>query len=381
MTAPAAIVGAHATPPQKSIDRPTLALCLEAAAAALADAGLELADVDGICARWPGPGGSVEHPNSVDWTGLLGQPMRWVGDTYPQGIPAVLDAAAAIAAGLCSTVLIVGGQAQTKLPGHVAAYTRPANEFTAPWGAYTTAQFALIAQRHLHEQPQSRAAAATVAATIRNAGGENPEAVMFGRGPYSADDVLQAPPVAEPLTLLDICLVTEGAVALVVTSAARAAATRRPVRILGGGAEWYRQQYVDPPRYEEVWTLGADAAQRAYAMAGITAADVDLAELYDINSFEVLRQLEVLGFCGPGESAGYVEDRGIGLDGPLPVNTDGGLLSYSHLGWSGPSLKVVEAVRQLRGEASTGQVADPEVAILTGAGSAAQYHNVLLLGK
>jgi len=381
MSFAASIVGVHATPPGKSIDTPTLALCLEAARGALKDAGLDFADVDGMCARWPGPGGSVEHPNSVDWTDLLGMPLRWVGDTYPQGIPAVLDAAAAIDAGLCDTVLIVGGQSQTKLPGKVAAYTRPANEFTAPWGAYTTAQFALIAQSHLHRFPDSRDAAALVAATIRNAGSENPEAVMCGRGPYTAEDVLNSTRVAEPLNLLDLCLVTEGAVAIVVSSDERAAGTRRPVKILGGGAEWHRQQYVDPARYEEAWTLGSDAARRSFDLAGLTPQDIDVAELYDINSFEVLRQLEVLGICGPGESAGYVSEVGIGGESPLPVNTDGGLMSYSHLGWSGPSLKVVESVRQLRGEADGRQVSGAKVAAMTGAGSAAQYHNVMLLGS
>jgi acetyl-CoA acetyltransferase len=377
-----AVVGVHATRQAKELGRSALSACLEAARGALADAGLAVTDVDGIAARWPGPGGTVMHPGSVDWTGLLGIPVRWVQDTYPQGVPAALDAAAAISAGLCDTVLIVGGQASIRdEAGAVAAYTRPENEFVAPWGAFTAVHFALVAQRELHRDPEVRAAAAEAAATIRTAGHHNPDAVMTGRGPFTAQDVLAAPPIAEPFTLLDLCLATEGAAAMVLTRADRAADTRAPVRLLGGGNEWHRQQYVDPPRHEEVWTIGSDAAARAYAAAGLSPADLDVALLYDVNSFEVLRQLEVLGLCARGEAPGYVHDRGIGPDAPVPVNPDGGLLSYSHIGWGGPTLKIVEAVHQLRGEAGARQVAGARVAAATGAGSGAQYHNVLLLGS
>jgi acetyl-CoA acetyltransferase len=153
------------------------------------------------------------------------------------------------------------------------------------------------------------------------------------------------------------------------------------VWILGGGCDWYAQQYVNPPRYDEVWTIGADAANRAFQMAGVMPDDIDAAQLYDINSFEVLRQLEVLGFCKPGEATDFVREVGVGPEGGLPVNTDGGLLSYSHIGWGGPTLKIVEAVHQLRQEAGERQVDDAKLALATGAGSGAQYHNVMILGK
>lgn len=376
----ARIVGVHATDQARALDCTALSACLEAALGALADAGLTPADVDGIAGRWPGPGGTVMHPGSVDWTSLLGHPLRWVQDTYPQGVPAVLDAAAAIAAGLCHTVLVVGGQAAIRSGGAVAAYTRPDNEFVAPWGAFTAVHFAMVAQRQIHLHPGYRQAAAEAAATIRNRGSANPAAVLHGKGPYTAADVLDAPMIASPLTLLDLCLATEGAAAMVITSADRAADTRAPVRVLGGASEWHRQQYVDPARHEDVWTVGRDAAAHALATAGLTPEDVDVALLYDINSVEVLRQLEVVGLCGPGEAAGYMADVGIGEDSAVPVNPDGGLLSYSHIGWGGPTLKVVEAVHQLRGEAAGRQVDGAGVALVTGAGSGAQYHNTLLLG-
>jgi acetyl-CoA acetyltransferase len=379
-----AIVGVGRTEQAKEVAGGSLRVALRAAKAALEDAGLTARDVDGICARWPGPGGTVFVPGSPDWAGLLGTPVRWVGDTYPQGVPALLDAAAAISAGLCHTVLVTGGQAGVMAAeaGKVASYTRPANEFVEPFGSFTTVQFALVAQRYLHRFPDAREGMAEAAAAIRNTGHVNPDALMAGRGPYTAKDVLDAPPVVDPFTRLELCLANEGGAAFVLTTRERARELRhRPVLLLGGGAEWRRQQYVDPPRYEEVWDIGADAAERAFGTAGLTPKDVDLAQLYDVNSYEVLRQFEALGFCGEGEGAGFVRQTGIGLDGGLPTCTDGGVLSFSHIGWGAPTLKIVEAVHQLRGDAGDRQVAGAEVALTAGAGSGAQYYNLALLGR
>jgi acetyl-CoA acetyltransferase len=379
-----AIAGVGMTRQARRLDTTSLAASLEAAKAALDDAGLAKEEIDGIAARWPGPGGTVFQPGSADWAGLLGIHIRWIGDSYPQGVPAVLDAAAAIAAGYCHTVLITGGQAgvMDAEQGRVASYTRPANEFMEPFGSFTAAQFALVAQRYLHRFPQAREAMAQAAATIRNIGAANPDAVMYGRGPYSADDVLGAPPIVDPFTLLELCLANEGAAALVVTTLERArAAARPPVVVLGGGCEWMRQQYVDPPRYEEVWSIGADAARRTFGMAGVDRSDVDVFQAYDVNSYEVLRQLEALGFCGEGEGADFAAEQGLGLDGRLPTCTDGGTMSFSHIGWGAPTLKIIESVRQLRGEAGDRQVSGAQIALAAGAGSGAQYYNVLLLGQ
>lgn len=373
-----AIAGVGMTEQRRHHDRHTLALCLEAARVALADAGMDKAEIDGVCARWPGPGGTVFEPGSADWAGLLGTPLRWIGDTYPQGIPATLDAAAAISAGLCSTVLIVGGQSGGlgKMGRRVADYTRPQNEFVAPFGAFTAAQFALVAQLYLARHRPDRRKIAALAAAVRNNGHRNPAAVLSGRGPFTADDVLASPFVAEPLHLLEVCLATEGAAAVVVTSLERArGCPKRPVRLLGGGEEWRRQQYVDGPRFDDVWEIGSDAARRMWGESGLGPEDVDVAELYDINAFELVRQFEALGFCGAGEGADFA------YESRLPLNTDGGLMSFSHIGWGGPQLKLVQAVRQLRGEAGVLQVPGAEVALVSGAGSGAEYYNVLLLGR
>ncbi len=379
-----AIVGAYTTRQALRIDRAPLSLCLEAALGALRDAGIDRSEVDGICGRWMGPGGTMLHPGSPDWSTLLGIPLAWIGDSYPAGVPALLDAAAAVGAGLCSTVLVVGGQSRTRVPGGpVVAYTRPDNEFTACYGSYTSAQFALVAQRYFHLFRPDPAKMAQVAASIRNMGSIRPGAALFGRGPFTADDVMASPKVVEPFHLLELCLASEGAAAFVVTSLERARdCAKVPIRILGGGMEWARQQYVDPPIYDEVGRIGSQAINRATAMAGIKVTDLDVFQLYDANAFEIVRQLEVFGLCGEGEGFDLVAERGIGTTpGNLPVNTDGGLMSFGHIGWSGPTLKVIEAVRQLRREAPTSQVPDAELGILSGAGSGAQYFNLAILGR
>ena len=378
-----AVAGVGTTRQSRRLDGVgTLQACLDAARAALADAGMTFEDIDGIAGRWPGPGGTVFHPGSLDWGSMLGIPLRWVSDTYPQGIPAALEAAAAIEAGLCTNVLILGGQASELAGGSVASYTRPDNEFVATWGAFTAAQFALVAQRYLHLYGVDWERIARVAVTIRNHGHDNPDAVMYGRGPYTIDDVMAAPRIAEPFGRLDLCLANEGAAAMVITSESRARDLDRPVvRIVGGGCEWQRQQYVQPARYEEVGMIGADAARRAYEASGLTHEDLDVLQVYDVNSFEVVRQLEVLGFCGRGEGADFLDDVDLSRDGDLPVNTDGGLMSFSHIGWGAPTLRIVEAVRQLRGEAGDRQVVGARTAMAGGAGAGAQYYNLLLLQR
>ena len=379
----AAIVGIHTTQQALHIDRAPLSLCLEAARAAVADAGLQMSDIDGICAAWMGPGGTQLHPGAPDWATLLGIPIDWMSHSYPAGVPALLDAAAAISAGLCSTVLVVGGQSRTRVPGAVIAYTRPDNEFTACYGSYTSAQFALVAQRYLHVFGMKPERNALVAAEIRNMGSVRPGAAMFGRGPYTIADVMASPMIVEPFHLLELCLASEGAAAFVVTSAERARDCRKvPVSVLGGALEWARQQYVDPPIYDQVGRIGARGIRRATAMAGVRIEDIDVFELYDANAFEIIRQLEAFGLCGEGEGGDLVAERGIGVgDGKLAINTDGGLLSFGHIGWSGPTLKIIEAVRQLRHEAPTNQVPDAKLALATGAGSGAQYFNMAILQR
>ena len=378
----ASIAGIGLTRQAKSLDTTNIEICLEAARLALADAGMTMADVDGIAARWPGPGGTVLDPGAWDWTGIFGKPFRWIGDTYPQGVPGAMDAAAAVTTGQADVVLVMGGQAGVLGGPNVASYTRPENEFVSEWGMLTAAHFALVAQVYLHRFKPDRERLSAIAAAIRNAGAANPDAVMTGRGPFSATDIAASPMVAEPFHLLDLCLATEGASAVIITTPQRAAdCPNLPVHIRGGGSEWYRQQYVGPPRYDEVGRIGADAYARTFAMAGLQPTDIDVFELYDINTWEVVRQIETLGLCPEGEGVDFLFEQGIGVDSRVPINTDGGLMSFSHTGYGGPNLKVVEAVRQVRGIAGSGQVPDVDHVFVTGAGSGAQYHNAMILGR
>jgi acetyl-CoA acetyltransferase len=202
------------------------------------------------------------------------------------------------------------------------------------------------------------------------------------RGPYTREDILAAPTIVEPFTLLELCLANEGGAALVLTTLERARdCPKPPVVIMGGGMEWARQQYVDPPRYEEVWNIGAVAARRAFGMAGITHQDIDVFEAYDVTSYEVLRQFEALGFCSEGEGADFARQTGLGIDGGLPICTDGGLMSFSHNGWGSPTVKVLRAAQQVRGECGDLQVPGAQVAACAGAGSGAQYYNLLVLAR
>ena len=179
----ASIAGIGLTPQGKAIDSTSVEITLDAAQLALADAGMTIADVDGLAARWPGPGGTVFEPGAWDWTGVFGQSLNWIGDTYAQGVPGVLDAAAAVATGQCEVALVMGGQAGVLGGPTVASYTRPDNEFVSIWGMLTSAHFALIAQTYVHRFQPDRDALSAVAAAIRNSGAANPLAVMAGKGP------------------------------------------------------------------------------------------------------------------------------------------------------------------------------------------------------
>jgi acetyl-CoA acetyltransferase len=187
--------------------------------------------------------------------------------------------------------------------------------------------------------------------------------------------------VASPFHLLDCCIAAEGGAAVVLTTLDRARDLRHPpVAVLGAGMQFHFAPYSNPPLYREIRHLGADAAARAYSAAGITVNDLDVITVYDANSFEVLRQLEVLGVCSEGEGGPYVEDVGIGLKSPIPVNVDGGCLAHSWNGTQQQTLKVVEVVRQLRGTA-VHQVDGAELGLAANAGTGAGHLEVLILGK
>jgi acetyl-CoA acetyltransferase len=379
-----AIVGVHNTRQARSLpDETARSLMIEATLGALADAGLGIDDVDGLSAG----------PLTDELVYELGIGPAWVGAPSAYPILSLFDAASAIAAGMASVVVLTGGDAGSYADkGATAPWTRPTNEFVAPWGLFTAAEFALIARAHMDRYDTTPEQLARVAATIRNNGHVNPEAAYHGRGPFTVDDVLDSRMIAEPFHLLDCSMTSEGGCALVLTSAARAAdLCRTPVFLLGVGHDSFGPPYQHPPRWDldgrrpgaiVNGEVGARAARTAMAPAGLQPSDIDVLELYDPFSFEVIRQLEAYGFCGPGEGGAFVEDGHIDPGGAHPVNTDGGLLSYSHAGSLPQHLqRVIRGVLQLQGRCETRQVEGAEVALCSNGGAGALFTTVAVLGR
>ena len=378
------IAGVYASHQARLIeDRTPMQLCMEVIQGALKDAGIPLAEVDGIAVDWPGPGGTAGDFGC--WARVLGRPLNWIGESLfsTAGVRGLAQAAGAIATGQCDTIVMGGGMAGTEARQRFATVSAgSAREFFDCWGAYVAPVFALIAQRHMHQFGTKPEHLAEVAATIRNHGSDNPDAVMFGKGPYAVDDVLNSPMISTPFHLLDICLVAQGGAAIVLTTKERARdLPARSVKILGTAQDIHDGLYVQPPIYRRDGYLGKEAVRRAFGMAGVNPTDVDVFCLYDPNSFEIIRQFELLGLCSEGEGGPFVAGGTIRRDGRFPVNPEGGCLSHSWNGVQQMTLKIVECVRQLRGVAGHRQIPDAEVAMATVGGPGAHKYEVGIFAR
>ena len=319
-----------------------LDLIAQATAAALDDAGLRLRDVDGLAtasAYYGMPALNVaEH---------LGIRPRWSDSTNHGGasfVSHLLHAVAAINAGLAEVVLVAYGSTQRADGGRLrsVAEAYPYEQDHRP--RYPVSQYALAAARHMHEFGTTREQLAEVAVAARRWAQRNPRA--FAREDLTIEDVLGARMLSTPLGVRDACLVTDGGGALLVTSAERARALRAPpVLVLGAGeAHWHRNISQMP---DLTVTAATDSSARAYAMAGLGPDSVDVVELYDAFTINTILFLEDLGFCAKGEGGPFVEGGRIAPGGVLPVNTNGGGLSYCHPGMYGLFL-TIEAVRRIR---------------------------------
>ncbi len=284
---------------------------------------------------------------------------------------ALWRASQAIASGLATTVLVMAADNRDSRFGRAGVVARIADhnmdpEFEVPYGPVFVTTFSLMAQRYMHEYGVGPEAFAGLAVAEREWAGMNDGARM--RDPLTVDDVLASRMISSPLRLLDLCLVTDGGVAVVVTSAEIARSLERaPVYIRGYGDQAESQtitalsDLVRPALFRR-------AAEQAYGMAGIGPEDVDLVYAYDPATSFALWGLEELGFAEPGRGVELVESGALGPGGRLPLNTHGGLLSYGHPGAPGALLAVSEAVRQLRGDCGERQVEGARTAVTSAIG-------------
>jgi acetyl-CoA acetyltransferase len=349
-----------------------LQLMLVASLRAIADAGLKPTDIDAIMT----PVMSVSSEELAANLGL--SDMAWsvksnIGGAAP--VASLLGAMMAVTTGVARAVLIPAGlngfsrmqpkamsaraDAGSPLPPSVLDYYVPAGSTAPPqW-------YAMMARLHAERFGASEEALGAVAVAMRKHAQLNDKALMRGK-PMSMADYLASPLITTPYRLLDCCLVTDAAGAVVVTAADHPAARTHPRVYLSGAAEGHPYPADDISNRADPLTIGlTHAAPRAYAMAGIGPEDADFAQIYDCFTFEVLQQIEEAGFCRRGEAEAFVHGGRIELGGALPINTHGGLLSEAHV--MGIS-HIIEAVRQLRGTAGARQVEGVGVGIVTGWG-------------
>jgi len=373
------IVGAYEHPGRKLPDTSVAQLHAEVALGAVADAGLSLADVDGLFTGRDAPG--VGGLSIADYLGLR---LTYMDSTECGGASPLYHvghAAAAIAMGKCTVALItLAGKASGGGGGGVAP---PEDPFELIFGARPPlASYALAATRHMYEFGTTSQQLAEVKVAASYHAQFNPNAYL--RKPMTVDDVVNSPLVADPLHRGDCCVVTDGGGAIVVVSPEVARGLpRRSVKVLGHGEA---PKTSDGGKVDVTYTGAAFAGPMALAEAGVTTADIDYASIYDSFTIAVVEQLEGLGFCERGDGGRFVSDGGlIAPNGRLPFNTDGGGLCNNHPSNRGGMTKIIEAVRQLRGEtAPEVQVSDCDLALVSGVGgdlAARMRSAVLVLGQ
>lgn len=352
----------------------------QAALAACADAGISLREIDGLatCSVTSGMWGMAVAESLAIRPKFLDSTMIGGSSFVEHLLPAML----ALDAGICNAVLVCYGSTQRSGTVNRAAIASArklldAQPYEHPYGPAAPApSYALAAARHMHQYGSTREQLAEVAVAARRWAMLNPEAQM--RDPLTIEDVIGARMVADPLTVRDCCLVTDGAGAFVLTRADRARdLARPPVHVLGNAtAIWHRQISSLP---DLTVTAASESGARAFEMAGITAKDADVVELYDAFTINTILFLEDLGFCPKGEGGRFVADGAIAPGGRLPVNTNGGGLSCVHPGMYGIFI-MIEAVRQLRGECGERQVNGARIAVVNGNGGVLSSQSTAVLG-
>jgi acetyl-CoA acetyltransferase len=365
-----AVVGAAETQWGKALPGLTAAdVMAEASLAALADAGLDVSEVDGVFAA------TTQIPwASVTLSEELGITPRWQDSTMLGGASPMAHlnhARAAIAAGQCEVALIAYGSTQRSV-GRASASVQEIDPWEAPYKpALPVTAYALAAARHMHQFGTTPEQLAWVAVSARQWAARR-GAPAWHTDPLTIEDVLASPRVCDPLGVRDCCLVTDGGAAIVVTSVDRARTLRRPPVFLLGAAEAQTHRHISSMP-DLTTTAAVESGARAFAEAGLRPGDVESAQLYDAFTITPILFLEDLGFCAKGEGGPFVEDGGIAPGGRLRVNTSGGGLSYGHPGMNGLPL-LVEAVREVREEGK-------DVVLAHGNGGVLSTQATVLLGS
>jgi len=341
---------------------------------ALDDCGLTLSDIDGLFVST-----SQSRMAAMGVCEYLGLRPRYFDSTQIGGssfMAHITHAQAAIHAGMCEVALITYGSTQRTV-SRAAASGREVNAYEDPYRPMMPpSAYALAASRHMYEYGTTREQLAEIAVAARQWALMNPKA--WEKEPLSVDDVLNARMISHPLTVRDCCLVTDGGGAIIMTTAERAKGLKnKPAYILGTGEEITHKDISSMPDFTKTGAI--QSGQRAYAAAQLSAADVDVAAVYDAFTICTLLFLEDLGFCEKGEGGAFVADGGIAPGGRFPVNTNGGGLSYCHPGMYG-LLVLIEAARQIQGVCGPRQVAGAEIALAHGNGGVLSSQCTVLLG-
>src|SRR5262245_19273259 len=361
-----AIVGLGQTEFAKHLDRPEKVLALEAIAAALDDAGIDPTEVDGLSSY------TLENTEEIEIARNLGcEAITWfsqVGYGGGAGCGVVGNAAMAVASGQCEVAVAwrsrKRGAASSRPWAGVKDRVRGIQQWSRPFGLLRPVdEIAMLTRRYIHEFGATREHLCNVAMAVRAHANRNPEAMMHAK-PMTRDDYFAARWISEPLCLFDNCLESDGAGAVVITSAERARDLRQPPVLINSFAQSIPQQhqtmtnyFTDDPLLGPSWAC----ARLLWANASVSPADVDVAQLYDAFSPLVPLSLEGYGFCDRGEGLGFCQDGGIEVGGRLPVNTSGAGMSEAYV--HGFNL-IVEAARQIRGE-SPNQGDGAEVSLVT----------------
>jgi acetyl-CoA acetyltransferase len=341
---------------------------------ALADCGLNLRDIDGLlCAT------TQSRTSGLALSEYLGISPSFIDTTILGGSSFMFHvghAQAALQLGLCKVAVIAYGSTQRTV-GRRQASVREYNPYETPFRPFLPATaYALAASRHMHQYGTTREQLASVAVAAREWALLNPAA--WEKKLLTIGEVLSARMVSYPLSVRDCCLITDGGGAVIMTSAARAGSLKKPaVYVLGCGQAITHANISSMP---DLTVTGAlQSGRAAYGMARLAPGDIDVVELYDAFTINTILFLEDLGFCPKGEGGRFVSDGHIAPGGGLPVNTNGGGLSYCHPGMYGLFL-LIEAARQLRHECGARQIADCETAIAHGNGGVLSSQSSVILG-